>query len=128
MRLLRPVEAGTSLMSLGRVTDPPLEVSVVVAMRVTTKFEPILVPLIKNGGKLFDKAVLTNKVIWCLDTELTLVTVKVKTLVVKVIGLVRKPLFETVIGLLLPPKTSGPLAIVPDLTNKARLVRPTTLR
>lgn len=98
---------------------PPLSTRVVAAILVTTSFEPSFGLGARNGGRLRSSAGLITSVMWCRVTVLTLVRVSVTRLVVKVIGLVRKPLFDMT---WLPFSISGPLAMVPVLTRRAWVV------
>lgn len=53
MRLLRTVESGTELIEVGMVPCPTLEMTLVVAHRVTTKLELMFGLLVRNVGRLW---------------------------------------------------------------------------
>lgn len=103
------VEVGRLLMLVGWVRVLLLLVSVVVVIWVIMKLELILLLVIRNGGNC-DMCMFIISEMCCFDSELILVNVRVRLLVVIVIGLVWKLLLE--IMLFLVVNISGLLDIV----------------
>lgn len=121
MRLLVPVSAGTEHIEVGRVWSVRLPMTVVVAHRMTTRFElAVLLPLMRKVGRLLPAVGLISPPRWCLETDVSIGTVVPSLSTVSVTGTLRKRFVEMIrlltrCGLGRLGKTSGPLAIVPSL-------------
>lgn len=107
MRLLRTVESGTELMSVGVVKCPNAEMTFVVVHRVTTQLELMLALRVRNGGSFREWAPLSTWLASCLETEVMLVYVTVRKLSIQFMGVLRKPLPDRIwlLGSIIGPLT-----------------------